>query len=301
MIQEELIHIRHKLKFGLIKKPSRINTLLVRGIEKIIRSTPDEMVIKTLYDFKLKINPGVDKGVERSIYNTGTYEAGTLHAFDLLLKNGDIFFDIGSNIGLMTLYASRKVGRSGQVHSFEPEPGTYKILEENCLINRVENIFLNKIALGSEEMEGVIYPNLDINRGAASLVRQDGTNGSRIWINTLDQYLSNRDIKKIKLIKVDIEGYEIEMLKGALKLLSSENAPILCIEYSKDVKSVGEVSTIYDLLKEVNNYQVYKFTEWKGSVCKLMKVQTKNDLPEHDNIFCFLPHHLQNANPLLFA
>jgi len=299
-MQKELLHLIHILKFNDRLKQSRINNFLLKILENNVKIKPHEMILKTLYGFKLKINPALDKGVERSIFNTGTYEAGTLHAFDLLLKKGDIFIDIGSNIGLMAIYASQKVGTTGHIYSFEPEPKTYKILCENCDINNIKNITLNNIALGAKESKGIIYSNLDINRGAASLVRRDGTKGTEISISTLDNYLDSKNIRQVKLIKADIEGYEFEMLKGASKLLHSEYAPILCIEYSNDVQSVTEVSDVYDFVTSINKYQVYKFTEWKGSVCKLQKVQIKSDLPEHDNIFCFLPHHLRNINSSLF-
>lgn len=299
-MQKELLHLIHILKFNDHRKHSRINKFFLKILENNVKIKPREMILKTLYGFKLKINPALDKGVERSIFNTGTYEAGTLHAFDLLLKKGDVFIDVGSNIGLMAIYASQKVGTTGHIHSFEPEPKTYKILCENCDINKIKNITLNNIALGAKESKGIIYSNLDINRGAASLVRRDGTKGNEISISTLDNYLDSKRIPQVKLIKADIEGYEFEMLKGASKLLHSEYAPILCIEYSNDVQSVTEVSDVYDFVTSINKYQVYKFTEWKGSVCKLQKVQIKSDLPEHDNIFCFLPRHLRNINSSLF-
>ncbi|MEO6721265.1 MAG: FkbM family methyltransferase, partial [Ferruginibacter sp.] len=223
MMKEFLIPIAHRIKFSLQpKKPFSGRGILLKLADSILTEPTGPLTIKTLDGFKLRIDPVKDKGVERSIYFTGTYEAGTLHVFDHLLKTGDIYFDIGSNIGLMAIFAAKKVGRKGQVHSFEPEPDTFKILEHNCRINSLNNMVLNNIAMGSVEEDAVIYPNLDINRGAASLVKQDGSTGKKVTISTLDKYLANTMInKKIKLLKIDIEGYELEMLKGAAQLLRS--------------------------------------------------------------------------------
>jgi FkbM family methyltransferase len=301
VIKAALIHIAHQINQNIRSKaPFTGRGVLLQLADKILSLPPEPMVVKTLYGFKMQIDPVKDKGVEQSIYNTGTYEAGTLHIFDHILCPGDVYFDIGANIGLMTLYASKKVGKSGQVHAFEPQPDTFEILKNNCKINNVKNVFVNEYALGCDEGHAYIYANMDINRGASSLVRQDGFSGKKVFVSTLDKYLSKIDHKKIKLIKIDIEGYEMEMLKGARQLLSSDRAPVICVEYSNDVEHVTEAGDIYDFIKSINKYRVFKFTVWKGEICKLQEVFNKVDLPQHDNIFCFLPDQLAQTDSTLF-
>lgn len=282
------------------KQPFTGRGLLLNLASRIITEPTRPLVLKTLYGFKMKIDPIHDAGVEKTIYQTGTYEAGTLHIFDYLLKPGDIFFDIGANIGLMTIFAAQKVRTHGLVYSFEPEPDTFKILEQNCEINHLENIYLNNFALGSEEKEGFIYPNIDINRGASSLVRKDDTNGKKIRITTLDAFLTGKGLHKIKLMKIDIEGYELEMLKGASNLLGSVNAPILCIEHSRAVLHIAAVEDVYDFICNVNHYRIFKFNNWKGHIGKLTEVFSKNEMPPEDNVFCFLPNHLLQIDPIIF-
>jgi FkbM family methyltransferase len=293
MIREILIHQGHKLKHYLYaQQPFTGRGKLLTLADKMIGSPKKQIILKTLHGFKICIDPVIDNGVEKSIFYTGTYEAGTLDIFSKILKPGDVFFDVGANIGLMTLFASKAVGVSGEVHSFEPEPDTFRILSKNIEINNAENIKLNNIALGSEQKEGLIYPNMEINRGASSIVKQDGSVGKKIRINTLDQYLKNVSPLNIKLIKIDIEGYELEMLKGAKHLLQTNNAPILCIEYSKHVEHVTDVGDIYDFITFINQYRIFKFVLWKEKVCQLTEVFSKEEMPLHDNVFCFLPHHL---------
>lgn len=301
MIKAFLIHLAHKIKFHIQpKKPFSGRGILLKWAHKILTEPTGPLTIKTLDGFKLRIDPVKDKGVERVIYFTGTYEAGTLHVLGHLLKAGNIYLDVGSNIGLMAIFAARNVGKKGQVHAFEPEPETYTILEHNCRINSLKNIVLNNVALGAEEKEATIYANLDTNRGAASLVRQDGSAGKKISVTTLDAYLAAHSIGRIQVMKIDIEGYEMEMLKGATKLLSSKDAPVICIEYSRDVEHTGDATDIYDFIKGINEYRVFKFSVWKGEVCPLQEVYSKADLPQHDNIFCFLPQQLLQAAPSLF-
>ncbi len=301
MIKEYLVHLAHKAKFFLRDKSFfRGKGVILKLSEKIIGQPSHKMIIKTLYGFKMMIDPVNDNGVERAIYYTGTYEAGTLHVFDHLLKPGDVFFDIGSNIGLMAIFAAKKTGDTGVVHSFEPEPETFKILQQNCSLNHLRNIQLNNIALGSEEREGIIYPNMDINRGASSLVRQDNSAGKTVWISTLDQYLEKNKVHPIKLMKIDIEGYELEMLKGAAHLLRSTAAPILCVEYSEVVVHSGVVQDLYDFIISINQYRIFKLMKSKEDVGKLQEVFTKQEMPVHDNVFCFLPQHLSVVDPAIF-
>ncbi|MEO7535363.1 MAG: hypothetical protein ABIU30_16010, partial [Ferruginibacter sp.] len=69
---------------------------------------------------------------------------------------------------------------------------------------------------------------------------------------------------------------------------------------SSDVEHTGEVGDIYDFIKGINNYRVFKFAVWKGEVGKLLEVYSKADLPRHDNIFCFLPEQHLQTDPSLF-
>ena len=301
MLKDNLLHFAHIIKMHLqIMKPFSGRGILLNFADFIIGEPKRAMQIKTLYGFKLKIDPVKDNGVEKSIYYTGTYEAGTLNIFDNLLNAGDYFFDIGSNIGLMSIFAAHKVGDNGTVHAFEPEPDTFKILKENCVINKLSNIKINNFALGDNDGVANIYPNLDINRGASSLVRTDGSIGKKIMITTLDKYLSKYEIGSIRLIKIDVEGYELKVLNGATKILSSENAPIICIEYSKNVERYERLADVYHFIKNVNTYRIFKFIVSKGDICFLTEVFAEEQMPEHDNVFCFLEVHLRNISTHIF-
>jgi hypothetical protein len=90
----------------------------------IIPKPKSALIIKTLYGFKLWIDPVKDQGIEKSLYYTGTYEKGTLFILRALLKEGDLMVDVGANIGLMSIFAADLVKESGKVIAFEPNPDT---------------------------------------------------------------------------------------------------------------------------------------------------------------------------------
>jgi len=76
------------------------------------------------------------------------------------LRKGNIFIDVGANIGLMSIFASKIVGSNGIIYAFEPEPETFVILRKNIEINKINNIQAYNIELGESEYNSIIFTNL---------------------------------------------------------------------------------------------------------------------------------------------
>jgi FkbM family methyltransferase len=282
----------------------------IKGVRKLAAMLPyllipkpkAEIVLKSLYGFSLKLNPVIDKGVEHSLYYTGTYEKGCLHIIKALLKNGDTFIDIGANIGLMSIYASTIVGDSGKVIAFEPNPQTYNILLENIAINKLTNIETHAVAIGDKKETSIIYDNWESNRGSASLIKptQSG-NSYEIAVCKLTDCI---DIKQnITLIKIDVEGYELNVLQGAHEILCAENAPMLIVECSEMRPNSNEnaAQLVYDFIKNSNDYRFFKSLSGKGRVSKLVEIKDISELPKHDNMYCFTTKQLTKINRNIFA
>lgn len=251
-----------------------------------------ETVVNTLWGGKIIVDATVDKGLERSIYYEGTYEFGCLYLIKMLLEKNYTFADIGANIGLMTIFASKTLENSGKVLSFEANPSTVKILEKNVEINKCTNVNIKPYALGSSTNKLKIYPNWNINRGGASLINydKDSSAGVEVDVLKLDDVIEKNST--IDLIKIDVEGWEIEVLRGAEKILSEKNAPALIIEYVKFQESSSyKAADVYNYLKNINNYKVYKMKDGKSRVSPLVRIMTEDDLPEHDNLLYLLPQH----------
>lgn len=129
----------HRVKSFLIDKRPKGFGRLLKAIDALFfRKLPDgEVLIKTLDGFQLYINPKYDKGIERKLYLTGSYEKGLLRILDKLVKPGDIVVDAGANIGLISIFCALRAGQSGMVLSFEPHPETYPILQKKILQSMV--------------------------------------------------------------------------------------------------------------------------------------------------------------------
>ena len=267
----------------------------------IIPKPKNEQVIKTIHNFKLKIDPVLDNGVERSIYYFGTYEKGTLDIIGKILIKGDVFIDVGANIGLMSIYAGIKVGETGKVFAFEPNPNTRKILEENIVLNKIQNIKVEGVALSNETKKSKIYDRWDVNRGGASLIKPENPSEEYDIEEIPFSDYFNTD-QPIKLVKIDVEGYELEVLMGAQKYISKAKVPpALIVEFSSlRTNTFGEgTSPLYEYLKNVNRYRLFKSTAGKERVSKLVEIMNEQDCPKHDNIYCFTDEHLSKLSSIL--
>ena len=284
----------------------------VRGrgaIQKVIRRflVPEPQgptQIRTRFGIDLVVDPTIDHGLEHAIYYDGVYEAGTLAVMRQTLRRGDIVLDVGANIGLMSLVAARCVGAEGRVYAVEPEPETFNLLEGNILLNGAERVIPINLAAGSASGSAVIHSRLHVSRGSATLVLQEGEEDkcSPVEVETIDNLCTSHTIGTVRLLKIDVEGWELEVLRGARGLLSRFDAPIVIIECSPlHAVQGGQASDIYSLLGSMNDYRIYRLTKGKSSPSPLAPVGSARDIPHHDNLFCFLSVHLESLPPGLFV
>jgi len=298
------LRICHKLgrvRHLPIRGSGRITQLLIKVVPK---SKPKGLcIIKTIHGFKILIDPVLDKGLERDLFVYGTYEEGTLRIMNQILGAGDTFVDIGANIGLMSLHAAKILNGSGNVLSFEPLSSTYDIFRQNIALNDFTNIEAVNIAIGSTNGTTDIHDNRSINRGSSSLIKSNHTESSHsVAIQSFDEYIERqRPNRNISCIKIDVEGWELEVLKGAANTLSGPGAPVCIIECSTLVPTFGgDAQDSFTFLRNVNNYRIFRLARGKDSPSKLIEIEDKAHLPKHDNLFCFLPEHIKKFSSRMF-
>lgn len=276
----------------------------VRYLAYLLLGNPKGKIkVETVDGFSIIVEPSFDKkGLEHDLYYLGTYEKGTIQVMKNYLTPNDNFIDVGANIGFVSLAAS-KMCVNGKVFSYEANPDTFKILKENIALNKVQNIEVFDFALGAENTTAQIFPNtLKNNRGGASMVKNElnaNDNGLNVLVKKLDELpiLSN----KIAMMKIDVEGFEMEVMKGAQHLLTSGNAPALIVECSESRSNFNFTPIdLYRFIVNVNQYRIFKLLKGKERISKLIEVKGEKDLPFHDNLFCFLPDQIAKLNSNLF-
>ncbi len=162
----------------------------------------------------------------------GIYETDETKLIKSLLRPGSIFIDGGANIGYFTVIAAAIVGNTGKVYSFEPVPWLNDILSSNIAINHFSNVVISNVALSSfSGITDLYVSEVGAINGAASMASSPRRQ-ARISVETisLDEYLRNLGADHVDLIKLDIEGAEVQALKGAYELLSRPDAPALIVE-----------------------------------------------------------------------
>lgn len=156
------------------------------------------------------------------------------------LNSGDTFIDVGAHYGYFSLLASKLVGNSGNVFSFEASPTTYRIFEKNA--KQTDNVFSHNLAVSdsNEHLKFYEFPNLyseynslDIeqfkNEKWFSEYKPKEVNVKSIM---LDDFFSDKKLNP-KIIKIDVEGAELKVIKGFEKYLL-DNTPLIVIEYLSD-------------------------------------------------------------------
>lgn len=131
------------------------------------------------------------------------------------LNKGETFFDVGANFGHYSLAVHDRFGGDINIHGFEPELDAFRRFISNRQINQAKWKCHN-FGLGSEE--GWLSMTEDL--GGFNHITTDGSGEQSVRILTLDQYLESIDINIVNVMKIDVEGYELFVLKGAEKALS---------------------------------------------------------------------------------
>lgn len=163
----------------------------------------------------------------------GSFEIVESRFVENFLQPGMTVLDIGAHHGLYTLLAARKVGRTGRVLSFEPSPRERRKLLRHLRLNRCSNVEVEYCALGSSDGEADLFLVDGAETGCNSLrapAVNEPTEMVRVPVKTLDSRLQSRDIEQVDFIKLDVEGGEWEVLKGASKLLDRRPRPVILCE-----------------------------------------------------------------------
>ncbi len=169
------------------------------------------------------------------------------------LTKDDVFFDIGSNMGLFSLYASEPVGNKGKIYAFEPTKGIYKRLTENVELNGIKNI--TTINKGLSDKKGILNLNISDNghdawNSFAKISDEYYKSTENVEVTTLDLFVEENGIKEINLIKLDVEGWELFVLKGGESIIKKSPNTVLLVEFTEENTFAAGyyVHEIYDLL-----------------------------------------------------
>jgi FkbM family methyltransferase len=206
--------------------------------------------------------PRADEIAERIA--TQKYETDVVRFFQRVLTARAIAFDLGAHCGYFSLLMREGVGPEGEVHSFEPSPATFRRLSANIRRNHFENVHARQSAVGAQDGR-IILNAYNGERAAYSTLGTPpfpDSIGVEVPMTSLDQYAEQQSITQIDLLKMDVEGSELEVLKGAARLLAKCALKIMVFEVN-DIRLASRATTSAALLGHLKtlNYALYDLDE----------------------------------------
>ncbi len=202
----------------------------------------------------LEVIPG--DAIGKPIAFFGCYEFAVSALLRAYLLPGDVLYDVGANIGYFTVIAASRVGASGRVVAFEPSDEIANRLERNVELNNLSNVEVRREAASRERrmVTLVAPPEESHNSGLARVELSGSAPGALVRAVRLDGI----ELPTPALIKVDVEGHELDVFAGAQGLLRSSEPPALIFE-AFDLPRYRE-------LLEGYGYQIYQPTLWAAHV-----------------------------------
>lgn len=202
------------------------------------------------------------------------------------LRTGDNFVDAGANIGLYTIIAAKKLEKNGRVFAFEPSSINFKKLLENVELNRYRNVVCVQAALSHREEQRDFVISLDgfgAHNSLACPTRGNNFGKESVSCIPWEKFSSENGLNgKITLMKIDVEGWELNVLTGGEKIFSQDNAPDVLIEFTEaNAQSAGlSCQLLFQKITELG-YGIY-FIDLKNK--RLVHQERWQKLP-HVNLF----------------
>lgn len=180
----------------------------------------------------------LEEGIDFAIYLIGSFENRTISSYKKILNEGDIAIDIGANMGAHTLHLAKAVGSTGEVLAIEPSIEIFAKLKENLrrnplLESRIQTFQLMLMAEDHAKIPENIYARWPLkgSRYAHPLHGGVAVSTQGAQIKSLDSMIASTDIDKVNLIKLDVDGYEFDVLVGAKETIK-RHKPAIIFEFS---------------------------------------------------------------------
>jgi FkbM family methyltransferase len=160
----------------------------------------------------------------------GTYEPAVQDALSASLGLGQVFYDIGANIGFFSLIAARKVGREGRVYAFEPVPRNARSIELSARLNGFDTLEVFADAVGAAAGRATLLLARHIGGAVLAFLGPppDLSSSIEVPLITIDAAIQRYDLRPPHLIKIDVEGAELDVLHGMKDTLLAHRPKLIC-------------------------------------------------------------------------
>jgi FkbM family methyltransferase len=234
------------------------------------------------YKFVLDRSELHDFQMLKNFESGGIYEPEVSLYIMKNLKLGETFMDIGANNGYYTILAAELVGPTGKVISIEPNPDAFQRLLHNIEINNLKNIIPLNIALSDKDGKATLYLNDGSENGVASLIK--GEQSKPFFEVELKRFDDLFEDEKINIIKMDVEGSEINIIRTAENYIESHKGIKIIMEWNPSYRTNNDFNYLSRLFhinlllpEKKSGFEINEITEFKqlGALCNLV-LEPKN-------------------------
>jgi FkbM family methyltransferase len=196
-----------------------------------------------------------------SRYYENDYEKESVTFFKKHIYKGQVVIDVGAQIGLMAKLFADLVGENGRVYAFEPTPKTFTVLKKTISLNKQERI-IKPIEAAISEKKGkasfsISNQDIDAANSLSDTNRQHQTHMISVDVLSLDEFVAEEAVSKVDFIKIDAEGAEYFVLKGARTILKEYRPIINLALHPKSMMALNStLKQVYDFIME-ENYAIY--------------------------------------------
>ncbi|NQV99239.1 MAG: FkbM family methyltransferase [Rhodospirillales bacterium] len=239
---------------------TRVKVRIARHLSKVVRALrsavgqPDPAMVRRLgLNWSLDLTEGIDLAVYLNCY-----ERSTFRRYNTIVPQGATVLDIGANIGLHALYLAHLAGQQGQVIAIEPTAFAFEKMQINLGLNpaihsRVTLCQTMLMAAADKRLPGEVVSSWPLTTTQPSSTALSGAHRSTSGaeIDTVDGMVERRGLQRVDLIKIDVDGNELEILKGATKTLSIHQ-PLIVMElcpYQHD-QNTGSFADLIQLVSD---------------------------------------------------
>jgi len=259
--------------------PLRTGTRMAQSLVRKRVPSLRRPVVGVGHGVRMRTDLGTAMGLY--LYRYGVEEERDVALCCRVLKPGDRFIDGGANVGMFSIPAAARVGREGKVLAFEPVPGTAARLRENAALNGFSWVEVREeaIAAAAEEREFVMLGGDAAGLSAFTPEHREGGEVRRVRAVTLDDVAGDGPVR---LIKLDLEGAEVEALRGGGSVLARQRPDLLLEVVPGQLERAGSTAAELFALVRAAGYRI----SWIAPDGSLLPAEGAGADPTgHPNVF----------------
>ena len=214
-----------------------------------------------------------------SLLANRAYEPETASFISAALRPGDTFVDVGTHVGYFSMLAAALVGGEGRVISFEPDESNFEHLVSHIELNELRNVEPVNRAVGESDHVAQFFVNADNDGGHAlwdvglhdyNQLSRSQPRTREVEVVSVDSFLASREVRSLKLIKIDAEGSELRVLQGARRSLVEHRVPFVVAEVNRfALERMGTTEEELRAFMEELGYETWGFSEDEKSLRRL--------------------------------